>query len=106
VGCLTLGDPKVKFPKAPAKQARVVYEATCPASCTETFGGDITVFSAMIHMHKVGKEVWSTLKSSITGREQVRQLWFQKNTVFPSFSSSFDAWWRLGKANEFFPNSL
>jgi hypothetical protein len=36
----------------------VVFESLCPAACTETFGGDLNVFSSVPHMHKLGKEMW------------------------------------------------
>jgi hypothetical protein len=68
-GSMTIGDPAVtlgydyynsKDVPIPGNTSRVHYEASCPQLCTKRMPGPIQVFSSFLHMHKMGKELWST----------------------------------------------
>jgi hypothetical protein len=73
VGCLIVGDPYVQFPAIPAGKSRATYESHCPGGCTKTFGGDLNVFSSLLHMHLHGKEMWSTLNDDLI--VAAKQFW-------------------------------
>jgi hypothetical protein len=61
---LTIGDPSLSLKVVgdfPRYTPDVHFEATCSSSCTSNFGGDLTVFGSVLHMHSYGREIYTTL---------------------------------------------
>lgn len=59
-GTLTIGDALVKFPNIPPGSPSNPYEASCPSECTNKFTGELHVFADFLHMHALGKQIWTT----------------------------------------------
>jgi len=61
-GTLIVGDPVAQMLPMKTGEEEILRHATCPGSCTSLFAGPITVFSSLLHMHKAGKRIVTTLK--------------------------------------------
>jgi hypothetical protein len=61
---LILGNLPTNFPPIFPNAPSVHLEATCPSACTKGFTGNLNVFSSMLHMHLIGKQIWSSKYSS------------------------------------------
>ena len=66
----------------PGGYDHIHYETTCPSACTQSFSSSINIFYSFLHMHKYGKEMWSTHlkynnRSEIESRSVIdsRQFW-------------------------------
>ena len=59
-GMITLGDPLTLFPDIPSGAQNAHFETSCPSACTARFSHEIHVFNSFLHMHELGKEIWST----------------------------------------------
>ena len=76
-GTMIVGDPLVMF-KDIAPNSSVIRKGTCTSACTDLMGGPIMVYSSLLHMHKYGREIWTTMKSKETGNTSVvdfREFW-------------------------------
>ncbi|KNC47124.1 monooxygenase [Thecamonas trahens ATCC 50062] len=60
-GVLWIGDPAVRLPAIPAGEAAFHYETTCPSECTSRWTQPLNVFTVFLHMHSVGKTIWTTV---------------------------------------------
>lgn len=81
---MAIGDSATSFANSalqpqevPAGEENTHYEASCSATCTERWLGEIHVFSAMLHMHMTGRTIFLT-KTTPDGDTAVvdyRQFW-------------------------------
>jgi len=57
---ITFGDPYISFLPIPGGQDLVVRESSCPSQCTNKFKDELHVFGSFLHMHSLGKQMWTT----------------------------------------------
>jgi hypothetical protein len=57
---MTLGDPGTFLLPIPGGQSFVHYETSCSSACTTSWPNDITVVGSFLHMHAVGKQMWTS----------------------------------------------
>lgn len=59
-GTLVIGDPLVSFSPIPPGISINPYQASCPSECTSKWNHGINVFADSLHMHSIGKMMWTT----------------------------------------------
>ena len=60
-GSMVVGDPAVLLDVIPGGNNDKHFETTCPSGCTKTFPVERHVFSSFLHMHQVGRTIWTSL---------------------------------------------
>ena len=83
-GSMVVGDPAVFLPTIPQGQSDAHYETTCPMDCTNTFTTDRYIFSSFVHMHQVGKTIWTSL------------LKYDENVLISKHTYDYREFWNFG----------
>jgi hypothetical protein len=84
-GAMVIGDPAINLPVIEGGHDFVHYETTCTSSCTQRFVSDRHVFSSFLHMHQVGRKIWTSLLKFDS----------EKNLV-SKFTYDFKEYWNFG----------
>ncbi|CAM9610085.1 unnamed protein product, partial [Ectocarpus fasciculatus] len=61
---LTIGDPSISLSATgdfDRYNSYIHHETTCSSACTSNFLGDLNVFASFLHMHKYGRQMWTTV---------------------------------------------
>ena len=57
---MVVGDPQFSLSRIRGGREFSHYETSCTPSCTSRFNENRTVFAVLLHMHKLGRQMWTT----------------------------------------------
>jgi len=75
---ITVGDHTTNFPDIPIGSL-VSRESTCPGICTQSLLGPVYIYASFLHMHSVGRQMYSLIHRASDSSEvaiiEKRQFW-------------------------------